>query len=437
MSKLLQCSRTTIYRKQIELSNAGFLQRDEKGNIIKPEVTTPQTASFNKITKTEFAEDPLILTWIKSMQRSGIVDWQKEVNRLWIVCETLQIKPDGLHQGITEVQNLIDMFEKEFKEGRAKYISPNSHHILKSGEDTSSGIYTKAVKSFRVRLGQEVPTGFLEVHEKKHQAYQLVKLNDIEYKKAIEFFSQFNDDTKRLFILHHEFGVRSKTLFKMQPTFERHTTAVDNRMCEYYTCHPYETKQEAMFEKIIIRPEAREIVKTLKDNEKLWSGTDWQSAKANYNKRLREMFAYIGKINLAESQNYEIGSQQYYMVTNPTHAIRHSCIHWLMRITGYRKDTVASMFWEEPDTLSVYANMSIKSIIDQGVCYICNMPPEPDQRFATFCTLRHAILFYNLSDDERASRMNITTKSNDDNPQSFNTSVPNTEQGMFQDSSGQ
>ena len=371
------------------------------------------------------------------MKRSNNTEWQKDVNRLWIVCETLQIKPDALHQGITEVQNLVDMFEKMFKEGKAKYISPDSHHVLKSGQETSANIYIKAVKSFRERLGQEVPTGFLEVHEKKHDSYKQLKLNDLEYKKAIEYFSQFNDNTKNLFILHHEFGVRSKTLFMMKPMFERHTTAVDNRMCEYYVCYPYETKQQSIFEKIIIRPEAREVVRNLKNHEKLWSGTDWWKEKSKYNKRLRELYAYLGKINLADSQNYEMGSQEYYMVTNPTHVIRHSCIHWLMRVTGYRKDAVASMFWEEPDTLAIYQNMNIKSIIDQGICYICNIPPEPDPRFVTFCTLRHAILFYNLSDDERASRMKITTKSNDDNQQSFNSSVPNTKEGMFQDGTGQ
>lgn len=413
-----------MYRKQVELVNLGLLKRDEKGQIINTAPEKEKLEAFNKISKTQFGDDPLILTWIKSMQRSKNIDWQRDVNRLWIVCETLQIRPEALHQGITEVQNLIDMFEKDFKEGKAKYIDPTSHHVMKSGQDTSSNTYIKAVKSFRERLGQEIPTGFLEVHEKRYQSYKQLKLNDVEYKKAIEFLSQFDDDSKNLFIIHHELGVRSQTLFKMKAVFERQTTAVNNRMCEYYICHPYESKQEAIFEKLIIRPEAREVVRNLKDN-KIWTGSSWEMQKRKYNTRLREMFAHLGKIDLSDSQNYEKGTQQYYMVANPTHVIRHSCIHWLMRITGYRKDAVVSMFWEEPDTLDVYQNMNLKSIIDQGICFICNMPPEPDPRFATFCTLRHAILFYNMSDEERSSRMNITTKSNDDNPQGFNTSVPN------------
>jgi len=402
IQKQVNCSRSTVWKVWKQLVELGLLKRDEKGKIIRDLQQKPITKLFSDITQTEFGGDPNILTFIESLKRSKVDDWRRHVTRLWIVCETLRIRSDSLLAPILQTQQVVDMFEKEFRAGKAKYTNPNALYNFRNKEKTSINHYIKSIKSFRDRLGIETAKGYLETKEEKFDAYKRVKLNDVERSSAIAFMATFGKIWKNIFILHHELGVRSNTLFSLRPIFERRNMTVDGHDCEYYVCYPHEEKQNHDYEKPILTPEAKEVVKNLENGKPLQTILNTKKAKAYYNSLLRKLFIHLGKIQLDQDnkiKRYEQGTQEYYYNLDPTHAIRHSSIHKLMRITGFKSDVVSSFFWDVPDTLSIYQRTSLDEIMQQGSCLICNKPKEPDPRFEIFCNLRHACLYYNQTQD--------------------------------------
>lgn len=401
IAKNVKCSRTTVYRIQDQLchiinpeTNQTYLKRNEDGTLDKDVQTLP--LKYGSLTETSFAESSVIQEFIASMKRSK-KDPQRYLSRLYVICETLQIQPEALVGPVFETQKLMDVFEDNFKLGKAKYIRANqSSNGTK--EDSSVNHYIKAVKMLRERLGKETPTGYFEVREQSFDIYKRIKLTDKERLAGIEFFKQFGEEWVRLFILHNELGVRSSTLFSLRPVFEKRTTGVDGNNCEYYICYPYEAKQRHEYQKVIITPEARAIVSNLENGKPLHSKSDERRARQEYNKYLRMFYASIGKIELDQNQKpkqYPMGTMEYYYAEDPSHAIRHSTVHWLMRVTGFRSEVVKSFFWDIPDTLGVYQKSTIEELMNQGICYFCTPPPQIDENFAVFCTLRHATAYYN------------------------------------------
>ena len=410
MTKLVKCSRSTVCKVWNQLVQLGFLKRDEKGKIIRDSIQKSVGKVFSDITKTEFADDPNITTFIQSLQRSKIEDWQRHITRLWVVCETLKIKSDSLLAPILQTQQVVDMFEKEFMAGKAKYTNPNNVKNFRNKEKTSINHYIKSIKSFRDRLGIETPRGYLESTEEAFDAYKRVRLNDVERRLAIAFMATFGEVWKNIFILHHELGVRSNTLFTLRPIFERRTMTVDGQDCEYYVCYPHEEKQNHDYEKPILTPEAKEVVKTLENGKPLQTILGTKRARIYYNSLLRQLFVHLGKIELDQAgklKEYPQGTQEYYYIIDPSHAIRHSSVHKLMRLTGFKSDTVASFFWDVPDTLGVYQRTSLDEIMQQGSCLICNKPKDPDPRYEVFCNLRHACLYYNQT--QQLNKINQNT----------------------------
>ena len=101
-----------------------------------------------------------------------------------------------------------------------------------------------------------------------------------------------------------------------------------------------------------------------------------------------------------EQAQYEKGTQEYYMVNDPTHSIRKSCVHWLMRITGKRAEEVSTLFWEKEETLKYYAQQSFDDMLEDDICSLCN--PDPNEsHYKRFCTLKHALIYYNTDESER------------------------------------
>jgi integrase len=64
---------------------------------------------------------------------------------------------------------------------------------------------------------------------------------------------------------------------------------------------------------------------------------------------------FAARINLALKEGYRgIGLTHPYFYKRPSYALRHCGAHlWLMR-TGYNYDAVASMGWEDINTLRLY-----------------------------------------------------------------------------------
>lgn len=403
IAELINRSISKVYSIQKELVEEGKLEKSESGHIIKSQ-NERMVKTYEDISKTEFAQIPSVKRWVDSMKRSKIKYLSFYTVNFWKICKTLDVHPNAFLQEIYEVEPLVDKFVKTFREGKTFYIKDvkKARDPVKLSQSNPAH-YIGAVRSFIKRNGKQIPDGSLVVETNNSNVYANIRLSDRERILGVKFFERISKSLVTMFVLQHELGLRMDTLFHCKPMFERQVTKIEGLDCEYYKCHIFEKKQNRQYEKLVITPQARSIVKQLKNGEKIHNYTNTRKGKEEYNQKLREFYAYLGRIspNPIHHEQYEQNSEQYYLVTNPSHTIRHSCVHWLMRITGERAETVANLFWEKPDTLKVYAKQSLDSILMQGVCDLCNPPDERDQNYRRFCTIRHALLYYNLDKDRR------------------------------------
>ncbi len=403
IAEMVNRSISKVYNIQKELVLEEKLEKSDTGHIIKSQ-NERMVKTYEDISKTEFAQIPSVKRWVDSMKRSKIKYLSFYTVNFWKICKTLDVNPNAFLQDIFEVEPLVDRFVKLFREGKTFYIKDvkKSRDPVKLSQSNPAH-YIEAVRSFIKRNGKQIPDGSLVVESNDSNVYASIKLTDRERIIGTKFFENISKSLLNMFVLQHEFGVRMDTLFNFKPVFERKMTKIEGVSCEYYKAYVMEKKQNRQYEKLVITPQAREIVKSLKSGEKIHDYTNTRKGKEEYNQKLREFFAFIGRISPdpIEQQEYEQGTEEYYLVTNPSHSMRHSCVHWLMRITGERAETVSNLFWEKPDTLKVYAKQSLDSILMQGICDLCNPPDEKDPNFRRFCTIRHAVLYYNLSNHDR------------------------------------
>lgn len=392
IAKLIKRSPSTVWRIQQFLVSRRLLDKAPSGHIFKNKYEHA-SKTFEEIQNKTFKERPVVKKWIDNMRSRNIVDYKRRTTNFWKLCKTIDKDPEEFLQDINIVQPYWDEFVNKFRDGNAFSIRNEGN---KSG-GLNPKHYGDALKSFREANGKKTEKGYIETEQVNTGIYARIKLNDEEKQKAIEFFGKFGDEMKNLFIWDHELGPRSDSLFTITVTFERHLTVIDDQECEYYKCLVYEHKQKKTYEKPVISQEARDLAKTFGNNKNLHSSKNIAEIKAKYNSCLRELFAYLGKIsqNKEDWKQYRNGTQEWYMTNEPTHAIRHSCVHWLMRNTGMRRDVVASFFWEKPDTLGIYAESSLESILEQHLCNYCNPPKSFDPTNIRFCTLSHALVWHN------------------------------------------
>lgn len=393
IAKLIKRSPSTVWRIQQDLVRKGKLDKTPSGHIFKGKYQHSIKA-YEEIENKTFKETPSVKKWIESMRSRSIVDYKRRVTNLWKLCKTIDKSPEEMLEHINIVQTYWDQFVNKFRGGEAFSIRQEGN---KSG-GINPKHYGDALKSFREANGRKTEKGYIETEQTNSGIYARVRLSDREKKLAMQFVREkYGEEMYRIFTLDHEMGFRSNTLFMIRPSFERHTTIIDGHECEYFKCLVIEEKQKAPYEKPIITPEAREIAREFVNGKPIHSSTNISKIKADYNACLRDVFGHIGKIsqNKEDWQQYRIGTQEWYYVNDPTHTIRHSCVHWLMRITGMRSTVVASFFWEVPETLEIYAKTTLEEILEQHICNYCNPLPNSDQNYVRFCTLSHALLYYN------------------------------------------
>jgi hypothetical protein len=296
---------------------------------------------------------------------------------------------------ITTVEELKDKFVQKYRDGEAVYLYDRKKRDSLQQSQANANPYIESIRSFRTRNGKEITKGYLEIDRENTDLYSMIHLNDVERKKTFNFMTKFGDIWGILFILQHELGVRIDTLFTMKPVWIKQFTQIDGNPCDYYKCIITEKKQDRPFEKLIITPEAIKIIQNLQSNKRIHDFANIREGKLQYNNYLRQAYANLEKISsLKENwKEYERKTDEWYYVNDPSHVIRHSAVHKLMRLSGERAEVVASMFWDAPKTLEIYRKMTIDSILMQGVCMVCNKPnsDDPNERF---CTLRHALLYY-------------------------------------------
>jgi len=324
-------------------------------------------------------------------------NWKFLLTNFWRICTTLDVHPDVFLQSIDTAEEMKDKFVVALRDGKAVYI----YNIKNKDPERQSKVnpqpYIEAIRSFRNRNSKDVPKGYLTIERMGTDLYSRVHFNDTERKLAISFLRKLYPQFVDLFIIHHEIGVRIDTLFKMRPILIKELTLIDGQQCEYWKAVIPEKKQNRNFEKFFWTPEAMSVVAKLESGKPIHKFVNIRDGKKEYNKALRLVYVMLGRISDRKEKwdDYLMESEEYYLVNNPSHAIRHSCIHKLMRITGERAEVVASMFWDNPETLNIYQKNSIDSVLKQGLCMICNPPPASEKKYERFCTLRHAVLYYN------------------------------------------
>lgn len=401
LSQMINRSVSTVHRVQRELLELGLLQATENGHLIK--AAQPKLLkSFLDISKTDFLNIPSVKRWKDMMERNNVINIPYNIANFWKVCQTIDVHPDAFLLDIEEVEAIAEKFKLAFKEGKAVYIKKKHQDDPLKQSQADPQHYIESIRSFIKGNSKEIPEGFLIVKRKQNKIYAQIRLSDKERIEGIRFMQKFGEDLRILFTLHNEMGVRSDTLFTMRPKFELHRRTFDGINCEWYKAFIYEKKQSTPYEKYILSPNAKLTVSKLTPGKLVHTYTNIKKGKDEYNQKLRELFAYFKKIspNPMEQNQYEKGTQEYYLVNDPTHAIRHSCVHWLMRITGNRTEEVASLFWEQSDTLKIYARQSFEDMLEDDTCALCN--PDPNENnYKRFCTLKHSIIYYNTNEEQR------------------------------------
>lgn len=395
IGKLVNRSQTTIWIIQQELVKEGKLDVTVGGRIVH-EKPTDELILKSQLSREGIERIASVRTWILSMKKKGIQNIDEQVRYFWQICQTLNVHPDAFLQPIKEIEELHDKFIEKFQNNEVVYVRKKYRNP--SNKNSSYDHYINALKSFVRRNGIAIPRGNLELKRRPQKIYSSIHLNDMQKKIAIDFMSNIGEIWKIIFVIHHELGLRADTLVNLKPTFEKRLTTIDGKSCEYYLVHIFEKKQQRTYTKLIMTPEAREIVSKLENNELIHHMQNIKDLKQEYNQHLRELYAHLGWISKKEDvqKNYQVGTKEWYLINDATHAIRHSCVHWLMRASGSRREVVASMFWEKPQTLEYYANTTIEDILQQGICMICNKPNDIDPNYLRFCTIRHSLLYNNL-----------------------------------------
>lgn len=409
-----------IYRIQRELVSEEKLQTNFSGRIIK---VKPDrfTSKYEDLTKTQFFQISSVKKWKDSLSRSSVKNIPYIIVNFWKVCKTLDVHPDAfLINDINEVNPLIDEFIKMFKEGRTYYLKKKVTEDPITQSRANPQHYIESIRSFIKRNGGEIPDGYLMIKRAPTDLYSTIKLSDNERIRGIKYMVKFGESIYNLFVIHNEIGVRSDTLFTMKPKFEKITRILDGSddtdkekipvQCSWYKTLIYEKKQERPYEKYIFTPKAKAVVEKLKEDKPIHNFHSIKKGKDEYNEKLRDLFAYLGKINPNEYSNYDQGSMKWYIVKRPSTVLRHSCIHWLMRITGNNATSVSALFWEQEETLKIYSKQSFDDILQTNDCAFCRPSLDQDKRFRRFCGLKHAIIYFNNGGKSK-SEMLVSAKS--------------------------
>lgn len=391
---------TTVNFDISKLVEKGKLKRIGKGQFdFSP--SNGSTLWKRRVEINSFKEKPTVRNWYNILGKNSLKYANTNLAYLWVVCKTLDIEPDVLLGDIAETDRLFNEFTIRLRDGDAIGIKKRNLDPEKQSKISPLN-YARAVKSYLVKNEKLVPKGFIDVKQDTPKIFGQVQFNDYQLSQLKSLATAEETGIfRKLFIMHHELGVRVDTLFNMMPIFHRKVTVIDGVECEYFIADIYERKQTEVYQKLIFTPEARDIARNHEDGKTLHEFPDDQVhlIKKEYPRALKQCYEELGLISTAK--DYDRNSKEWYLKNRPTHSVRHSTVHWLMRISGNSIPDVSSMFWETPETLKTYHRRKIDSFLQSDICYICNKPKTADRKEIRFCSFKHALKFYNYSEQKR------------------------------------
>lgn len=375
---------------------------------------------FEEMSQTDFvSKNPSVQTWVTKLNRggkkgTGVVKWFDMVTGFYIVCRTLQIKPDAFLISVKQTTELMEQFKEKFLKGEAKYVSLESGKgqafIMKSGLDTSVSRYSRAVANFCMRNDKPLPKGMdgaLSRKKENYGAYSTVKLSDKEVAGMVEFFKNHpegGEEWAALVAIHHELIARSETMMNWRVNLIFQEDVFDGVLCKWAEApQVYESKTLGSFDKLIINPTALKLARTLKQGEPIVREKIPHEAKImKYNRLCREYYASIGRISPDAIGNHKfykkvVDGDRYYLAFNPNYSMRHSGCHCWARRCKYNATMIMSLGWEDPAMITdVYGKMPSAFRLKDSACNYCNPQSEiKTEADDIFCSWNHALIYYN------------------------------------------
>ena len=416
-------STTLVYNIRKELVKEGKLAVDEETGFIKKSIPDQAVQVYNDLASSEFGQIASVKKMLEFLKKTN-KNYATVVGYFYKVCKTLDKHPDNFKSSEEEVNRLKDQFIEKFEKGESFYIDKNNTRKFLNKEDTSTIPYLNSIRAFRRGNNIMMSEGFLKPEQKqKTGRYRRIKLTDTERNLGIKFMRNISDLMATLFILNSEIGVRIDTLLNLRPKFSRQVITIDGIQCEFYVGDVFEQKQEdggsgGIFTKVILTPDGRDIIKSLPHGKRIIEGKISWKEKQEYNDHLREFYYSIGRVEKEPDgsfKKYKKGTEEYFYLERPSHAIRHSTIHWWMRITKNDIPTISSMFWEEGSKVMMeyYAKVDVvEALMGEGRCNYCTPELCPDPNVLSFCRFMHALAFYNsgLTQKEVLARKFTETK---------------------------
>ncbi|KEQ56695.1 hypothetical protein AAA799B03_00972 [Marine Group I thaumarchaeote SCGC AAA799-B03] len=371
---------------QDELVSVGRLHRDENGVLVERKNAKN---SWVKLDKNEFLELPIISKW-QEISQSNPKQFQKHLNKLLIICNTLSIDPIIFLKSENHLQTIketLAKFQKSSELGTAVYSRKTNQIKLISYNE-----YASAVKNFVGCNGLYVPNKFDVGITSEKNDYSEIELTDSEWEHGLNFFKKITD--KRflaLFAIQGEIFCRISALLQWKNNLEIRHDVINGTVVEYgYISKFYEQKQHAYYNKRIFDRGVLSIAKSLPLGTTIFESDEIRDAKKHYCQYLRKFYHLIGKI---DDSRHVPNTDSWYYDTMPTHALRHSSTRKALRRTGGNYSVVATMGWaSEGMVRQVYSKPDEELILRQNHCEYCK-PNGESNKNKRFCGYDHYLLW--------------------------------------------
>ena len=415
IAKLINRSEQWVWELWQMLVREGKLQKDPTtGRLLRSEQDRKQV-QYAEMIKSEFLQIPSVQKWFNDLMTAGkngqpAAAINYIIQSFNVVCNTLDAHPNAFLQDIDTSVVLLKEFERRFKTGEVRY----AHQLNKNGKTDFSikeiTSYVSSTRNFMIRNGIAIPrgiTGIMSGKKKRFGAYANVKLTDREFERGLKFMHGYGFE--ELFGVMHEVFPRTKTGITMVNKFEIKPIDAKGVHGEYAIMPLYESKTDRAFDKMAIHPKVIEIIKRVKHGATFCTNDVGNNARvialeSELASALSDYYVSLGKIDGAhydenngmhQKWSYPKGTDEWYWANKPVYVLRHSGAHAAMRRTASNATLVASMGWDDVNTLlKVYARTTAEAILMQDVCYYHNPPEIKDGNYDYFCSMRCAIGYY-------------------------------------------
>lgn len=323
---------------------------------------------------------------VQQYQESSVNQKQakRQLAKILVICNTLEIKPEKLVSEDNVVQNLksiMNRFVTQCKEGNIKHTKR-----FTDGTITNFKEYESALRNF-VSHFQYVPPKTLLLPKEVEHEYP-AELTDDEINRMYLYFNSFGD--KRFLVmamLQHEIFCRFDSLLNWKVEYQIKTDVVDGVNLRYAKLNFFESKQKKSFEKIVLDKRVLQILEKQNIGEKIVN-TNKEEFSKDYFVKLRQFYFMIGKLD-AEKE-YAIGDEGWYWKNRPTHCLRKSGAHQSLRRCNMNYDLVSAMGWNDSRILKkTYAQVKIS--LESNICEKCN-PSKSNQENKLYCSFAHFLI---------------------------------------------